>query len=298
MASASARLDKFKEQLASGKIILSDGAWGTQMQKLGLQPGDCPEEWNVSRPDDVRQIAREYLAAGADFCLTNTFGANKYRLVRHGYAEKVREFNLLGAMLSRQASDEAGKFVAASVGPTGEFVQPEGMLTQGEMLVAFREQIEALKEGGVDAICIETMYVLDEALLAIQAAKECGLFCMATMTFDATPQGFKTMMGTPLDEAARALDASPADIIGTNCGNGIEEMVQIALQMRPHTKKPLLVKSNAGLPKMVHGISVYKETPQMMAARIADLKTAGVAIIGGCCGTTPEHIRAFRAALG
>lgn len=297
MAVANARLERMKQQFASGKIILSDGAWATQMQKLGLQPGDCPEEWNVSRPDNVRQIARDYLKVGADFCLTNTFGGNKYRLVRHGFADKMREFNLLGALLSRQAADEVGAWVAGSVGPTGEFVQPEGMLAPNEMYAAFREQIEALKEGGVDAVCIETMYVLDEALLAIKAAHDVGVFCIACMTFDETPGGFKTMMGVELGEAAKALDASTADVIGTNCGNGIDEMVKIAHTMRGLTKKPLMVKSNAGLPKVVHGISVYKETPQMMAARIAELKAAGVAIVGGCCGTTPEYIRAFRAAI-
>lgn len=291
------RLEKLKARLAAGEMILLDGAWGTQMQKAGLQLGDCPEEWNVSRPEDIKNIAREYFKAGADVSLTNTFGGNRYRLVRHGYADKMREFNLAGAKLSREVADEFGGLVAASVGPTGEYVEPEGMLKSSEMYNAFHEQILALKEGGADAICIETMYVLEEALLAVQASRDLGMYTLACMTFDATPKGFQTMLGTSVDEATEALEKSGADVIGTNCGNGIADMVKIAKQMRKLSKKPLLVKSNAGLPEMSSGSPVYKETPQMMAGHIAELKKIGVGIVGGCCGTTPEHIRAFSKAI-
>lgn len=296
-SNGSSRLEKFKARLAAGEMLLLDGAWGTQMQKAGLQLGECPEEWNLTRPEDIKNIAREYFKAGADISLTNTFGGNRYRLVRHGFADKMREFNLAGARLSRAVADEFGGLVAASVGPTGEYVEPEGMLKSSEMYNAFHEQISALKEGGADAICIETMYVLEEALLAIQAARDLGMYCMACMTFDATPQGFKTMLGTSVNEAAEALDKSGADVIGTNCGNGIGDMVKIARQMRKLTKRPLLVKSNAGLPEMVDGSPVYKETPELMAGHLSELKAAGVAIVGGCCGTTPEHIQAFRKAI-
>ncbi len=168
------RLQKFIARINAGELLLGDGAWGTRLQHLGLSFGDCPEEWNVSHPAEVRQIAREYLEAGADF--TNTFGGNRYRLTRHGYADRLREFNLAGVKLSREAAAPSDAVVAASVGPTGEFVQPEGMLSDAEMRNAFREQITFLKEGGADAICIETMYVLDEAALAIEAAKEAVFF--------------------------------------------------------------------------------------------------------------------------
>jgi 5-methyltetrahydrofolate--homocysteine methyltransferase len=291
------RLEKLKSRLAAGEMILLDGAWGTQMQKAGLQLGDCPEEWNVSRPEDIKNIAREYFKAGADVSLTNTFGGNRYRLVRHGFADKMREFNLAGAKLSRDVADEFGGLVAASVGPTGEYVEPEGMLKSSEMYNAFHEQISALKEGGADAICIETMYVLEEALLAVQASRDLGMYTLACMTFDATPKGFQTMLGTSVDEATEALDKSGADVIGTNCGNGIADMVKIAKQMRKISKRPLLVKSNAGLPDMSSGSPVYKETPELMATHIKELKAVGVSIVGGCCGTTPEHIRAFRTAI-
>jgi len=296
-SSGSSRLEKFKARLVAGDMLLFDGAWGTQMQKAGLQLGDCPEEWNLTRPDDIKNIAREYLKAGADIVLTNTFGGNRYRLVRHGFADKMREFNMAGAKLSREVADELGGLVAASVGPTGEYVEPEGMLKSSEMHHAYHEQIAALKEGGADAICIETMYVLDEALLAIQAARDLGMYTMACMTFDATPKGFQTMLGTTVQEASEALEKSGADVIGTNCGNGIGDMVKIAKQMRKFTTKPLLVKSNAGLPDMSSGSPVYKETPELMASHIQELKAAGVSIVGGCCGTTPEHIRAFRKAI-
>jgi len=293
----SALLENFTQRLASGELLLGDGAWGTQMQALGLDLEDCPEEWNATHPDKVSQVARSYLQAGADFCITNTFGANRYRLNRFGLAERVRELNSAGLALSRQAADEFGKPVVASVGPTGEFIEPEGMLKTHEMYDAFREQMEALKENGAEAVCIETMYVLDEALAAIKAARDLGLFCFASMTYDSTPQGFRTMLGTTVAEATKALDAAGADVVGTNCGNGITQIAEIVRLMRPLTRKPLLARANAGLPEKDGKRFVYRDGPQFMASKVRDLREAGAAIIGGCCGTTPEHIRAFRAAI-
>src|ERR1043165_8021216 len=191
----SERLQKLIARLSAGGMVLGDGAWGTQLQRMGLGFGDCPEEWNVSRPDAIRGVARDYLAAGADFCLTSAFGGNRYRLTRHGCADRLREFNLAGVRLSREAAQALDAPVAASVGPTGEFVQPEGMLSVREMRAAFQEQASVLKEGGADFVCIETMYVSDEAVIAVESAKAAGFFCMASMTFDATPEGFKTMLG-------------------------------------------------------------------------------------------------------
>jgi len=289
----SAQFEKMLQRLKAGDVLLCDGAWGTQMQKLGLQAGDCPEEWNVSKPDAIRQIAREYFEAGVDFCLTNTFGANRYRLIRNGITDELAEFNRAGVRLSLEAAKSFGGVVAASVGPTGEYVEPQGMVSRTEMYNAYKEQIEALKEGGADAIVIETMYVLEETLLAIKAAKDCGMFCMACMTFDSSPQGYRCLDAS-LQDSARALDASGADVIGTNCGNGIVEMVEIAALMRPLTSKPLMVKSNAGLPLLAGGKATYKETPEVMASFVPQLIKAGVSIVGGCCGTTPEYIRAFR----
>lgn len=291
-------LQKLIDRIKAGDLILADGAWGTQMQKMGLQSGDCPEEWNITHPDRVQQIAREYFEAGSDFCLTNTFGGTKYRLVRHGFADQVATFNREGFRLVREVADKMDRVVCASVGPTGEFIEPEGMLSRKEVRDAFREQMAALKAGGAEWVCIETMYVVHEAVEAIKAAIEAGLYCAACMTFDSDGRGsFQTMFGASVEEAIHAIDAAGADIVGTNCGNGIADMVRIARRIRPVTRKPLLVKSNAGLPKQVDGAYIYDETPAIMAEKIAELKSIGVSIIGGCCGTTPAHIAAFRAAI-
>ena len=290
----STRTEKFLQRLRNGEMLLSDGGWNTQLQSLGLQPGQCPEEWNITQPERIRKLAGDFLEAGADMVLTNTFGGTCFRLMRYGLADKVREFNRAGAALCQAAAENCGGFVAASVGPTGEFMEPEGRLKEREMYDAFCDQIAALKAGGADAVCIETMYVLEEALLAIKAAQEVGIFCMAALTFESLPGGFATLNGTTLEAATGALDASSAEVIGTNCGHGIVAMRRLAHRMRLFTKKPLLVRSNAGVPEVKDGKLFYSESPEMMAAKIADLKTAGAAIVGGCCGTTPEHIRHFR----
>ena len=288
-------LKKLIDRIAAGELILGDGAWGTQLQRAGLDFGDCPEEWNASHPDRVRQVALDYLQAGADFCLTNTFGANRYRLTRHGYADRLVEFNRAGVRLSLEASAQhGGAPVFASVGPTGEFVQPEGMLTAAEMRAAYDEQLAVLRDAGAAAVCIETMYVLDEALIAVAAARQAGLYCIASVTYDSHPDGFKTMLGSTVAEVVAALDQAGADIIGSNCGNGIAEMAALARQMKALTKKPLLIKANAGLPRMVGDHAIYGETPESMARWIPQFKALGVSIVGGCCGTTPEHIRKFR----
>jgi len=287
-------LQKLISRLREGEVLLSDGAWGTQMQARGLQPGDCYEEWNITRPVDVSAIANAYFAAGADFCLTNTFGGNRYRLTRQGFAARLDEFNRAGIQLSLAAARTYGRAVFASVGPTGEYIEPEGMLSKKEMLVAYREQLSALKAGGAEAVCIETMYIVDEAVLAVQAAKELDLYCMASVTYDSTRDGYRTMLGATVGEATRAIDAAGADIIGSNCGNGIREMVEIARVLRQFTQKPVSVRSNAGLPKMVDGTAIYNETPQMLCDAAEEMIGLGVNIVGGCCGTTPDHIRALR----
>lgn len=281
-------------RLKDGEVLLADGAWGTQMQKQGLQLGDCPEEWNVTRPADVEAIARAYFFAGADFCLTNTFGGNRFRLTRQGFAARLPELNAAGMKLSLKAAQEFKRAVAASVGPTGEYTEPEGMLSRAEMQAAYSEQMVALKDAGAEAVCIETMYVVDEAVFAVKAAKELGLYCMANMTFDSTPDGYRTMLGATVGEATRAIDSAGADVVGSNCGNGIREMVEIARVMRQFTQKPLILRSNAGLPRMVDNKAIYDETPQMMADAVKEMIDLGVNIVGGCCGTTPEHIQVLR----
>jgi 5-methyltetrahydrofolate--homocysteine methyltransferase len=287
-------LQQLLSRLKDGDVLLADGAWGTQLQLRGLEIGDCFEEWNVSHGDEVQSIARAYFEAGADFCLTNTFGANRYRLTRQGFAGELDRFNRAGVELSLRAAAPFGRAVFASVGPTGEYIEPEGMVTRKEMYAAFHEQMLALKAGGAEAVNIETMYVIEEACEAVRAAKDLGLTCAASMTYDSTPDGYRTMLGASVGECTRALDGAGADIIGSNCGNGIREMVEIARVLRQFTRKPLIVRSNAGLPRTVDGVLVYDETPEMLAAAVKEMIDLGINVVGGCCGTTPEHIRTLR----
>jgi len=285
----------FLERLKAGEILCSDGAWATELQKMGLEPGGNPDELNLTKPELPRQIARNYCEAGADMILTNTFGSNGFRQRHYGLANKVKDLNIAGAKHSKEIAKEFGAFVVGSMGPSGEMVEPLGLVSNKEMYENFLEQALALKEGGVDAVVVETIFALEELRQAVRAAKDAGLFTMATMTFDPGAFGFKTMWGVSTEQAARGMDEAGADVIGTNCGNGIDNMVKIVKEMRPHTKKPILVHSNAGVAtKIVNGLPFYEETPEQMAERVKDLAAAGAAIIGGCCGTTPEHVRRFR----
>ncbi len=278
-----------------GKILVSDGAWGTFLQKKGMKPGECPEEWNLTHPNEVLDIAKSYIEVGADMVETNSFGGSRFKLEHYGLADKTSEINEAAARLSRQAAGD-NKWVIASIGPTGKMLMM-GDVTEQELYDAFKEQSIALEKGGADAVCIETMSDLDEATLAIRAAKEnTKLEVISTFTFSQTGQGeFRTMMGvSPTDAANAAVDAG-ADIIGANCGNGLERMVTIVKELRaaaPST--PILIHANAGLPQNVNGVDIFPETPSQMSALVKDVVSAGANIIGGCCGTTPEHIKAMK----
>jgi 5-methyltetrahydrofolate--homocysteine methyltransferase len=267
------------------------------LQARGLTPQHCPEEWNVSHPEDVKSVAAKYAQAGSDLVLTNTFGGSATKLARMGYEDRVREFNLAGARNSLEGAPEA--LVAGSVGPTGEFLQPLGSATASEMEAVFSRQISAMLEAGIEAICIETMTAVDEAICAVRAARKLDdeLDIIATFTFDPTPNGYKTMMGVDPQQVAEELPQAGADIIGANCGNGIRQMIEIVNSFRKHTDLPILVHANAGLPELVDGQTVFRQSPEAMAAHTLALVEAGANIIGGCCGTTPEHIAAMKAAL-
>ncbi|MCZ7647065.1 MAG: homocysteine S-methyltransferase family protein [Planctomycetota bacterium] len=285
----------FLSRLAAGEILLADGAWGTELQKLGLGTGECPEAWNVEQPERIRELAEAYCAAGADLLKTNTFNGTRYRLRALEHEGKVEPYNRAGAEIAREVADRHGVFVAGCVGPTGEYAEPRGLLTRKQLYDAFAEQMRALKAGGVDVALIETLSDLDEAAVAAEAARDLDLPAFVTVTFHPEPGGYRTLTGIPAPEAARALDALPAAGVGSNCGTGLADMVHILRQMRPHTAKPLVVQANAGLPRLEGGRFVYDDSPAQMAALLPELVAAGAQLIGGCCGTTPEHIRAFRA---
>ena len=277
--------------LKDKKILISDGAWGTQLSQRGLQPGECPEQWNFDHRDDVNAVAASYVEAGSDIILSNTFGGNPIKLAKAGLGKKTREVNRLGASISKDAAGGRA-LVFASVGPTGEFMEPLGDVSDQQMIDCFAEQIRGLVEGGADGIVIETFTDLGEAKAALRAARECGkLTVVISMTFSRGPAGFATMMGVRPEHAARDLEAAGADLVGSNCGTGIADMIEVAALMRPATKLPLWIKPNAGLPELVNGKTVFRETPEEMAAQFPALVNAGATVVGGCCGTTPEHIR-------
>jgi len=283
----------FHETLDEKKILISDGAWGTQLAARGLQAGECPERWNLDRPADVQAVAAGYVEAGSDIILTNTFGGSRLKLEKAGLGDKVAEINRLGASISKEAASGRA-FVFASVGPTGEFMQPLGTITEKEMVACFAEQVEALVEGGADGIVIETMSDLAEAKAALKAVRDCcSLPVVVSMTFESGPGGFATIMGVNPERAAQALAEAGPDMVGSNCGSGIRHMIEVARLMRPATSLPLWFKPNAGLPELVNGKTVFRETPEEMARHFAELVDAGANVIGGCCGTTPRHISAL-----
>lgn len=284
------------ERLAAGERFVGDGAMGTMLLARGLEPGQPPETITLSRPGVLEEIARLYLDAGADLLETNTFGGSPLKLALHGLEHETETLNRSAvAVVRRVAGDRA--YVAGSCGPSGRLLEPYGDTTRDAMYEGFRRQMTALIAAGVDCVCIETMTDLAEATLAIRAAKDvsAAIPVLATMTFDPTPRGYFTIMGVSVAAAAAGLADAGADVIGSNCGTGIEHMVAIAREFRRHTPLPLLIQPNAGLPRMVGDTTVYDETPAFMADRARGLIDAGVAIIGGCCGTTPAHIAALRA---
>ncbi|RKY28369.1 MAG: methionine synthase [Planctomycetota bacterium] len=287
------------DKLAEKKILVSDGAWGTELQARGLTPDDCPEEWNISHAQQVASIAEAYISAGSDMVLTNTFGGSRIKLEKKHQADRAEEFNAAGGRNSLHAAAGTDAIVAGSVGPTGEFIQPLGLMSEDEMQAVFAEQIKALLDVGLRVICVETMMAVEEAACAIRAAKSLdpAVDVIATMTFDDTPNGFRTMMGIDPSGAVEALTAAGADVLGSNCGNGIEAMVKIAAEFRRHTDKPVLIHANAGLPELIDGKTVFRQSPQDLAAYIESVISAGANIVGGCCGTGPEHIRAIRAVV-
>jgi 5-methyltetrahydrofolate--homocysteine methyltransferase len=287
-------MNKLNTFLKKKRILVADGAWGTELIKKNLAPGDIPEVWNLERPSVVKKIAQDYRKAGADIILTNTFGANRLKLKRTGFTGEVKEINRVGVELSKEVA--GGSLIFASIGPTGEFLKPVGDFEEADFVEAFSEQVKGILEGGADGIIIETMSDVKEALCALKAVrKNSSLPVGVTFSFNKGHKGFATMMGEDPKRIVLAVAEEKADIIGANCGSiTIEDMVEIAKIMKKSTSLPLWIKPNAGIPVVKKGKTLYPQTPEEMASFIPRLIEAGAKIIGGCCGTTPEHIRQIR----
>ena len=290
--------ESIKERVARGGVLLADGAIGSLLMARGLERGAAPESLNLSRPQVLEEIARLYLEAGAEILQTNTFGASPLKLAKFGLADKTEEINAAAVRAVRRAAGDRA-YVSASCGPSGRLLLPYGDTSESDMADGFLRQMKALLQAGVDAVCIETMSDVREAKLAVQAVRclSATITVMATMTFESTPRGFFTIMGTSIAAACRELESAGADLVGSNCGNGSEQMVDIAGRFRKETRLPLIIQANAGIPELRQGQVHYPESPPFMAARCRELRATGVSVIGGCCGTTPEHIAAMRLAL-
>jgi 5-methyltetrahydrofolate--homocysteine methyltransferase len=253
---------------------------------------------NLSRPELIEQIGRLYVEAGAELLTTNTFGGSPLRLALHALADQCEAVNREAVRAARRAAGGRA-YVSGSVGPTGRLLAPLGDVSPEQVREGFERQIRALADAGADLVCVETMTDLAEATLAVEAARAVAprLPVLATMTFDKTPRGYFTVMGVSVERAARGLAEAGADVVGSNCGNGCEAMVEIAAAFRRATSLPLAIQSNAGIPSEHGGQLVYPEGPDFMADKAVALLRLGVSIVGGCCGTTPEHVRALRRAV-
>ena len=280
----------------SGTFIL-DGGWGTQLQLRGLGTGEHPDFWNLSHPDKVREVAEAYIQAGSDIILTNTFGSNRFLLARHGAEDKVAELNRAGVRISKEVAHNAPPErhcrVFASIGPTGVMLM-SGTATSDDLYAAFLEQAEAIAAEQPDGIVIETMSDPAEAVLAVKAAKTTGLPVAACMVFDTGKNKDRTMMGSTPEQAVEQLTAAGADIVGANCGQGIDGFIPICKRMRAVTTLPIWMKANAGLPEIVDDKTVYRQTPENFAVSAKELFASGANFVGGCCGTSPEYIRVLR----
>lgn len=287
-----------RDRLTAGDIVVGDGAWGTMLMARGLRPGVPPETMTLSHPETIEEVARLYVEAGADFITTNTFGGSPVRLRAYGLDDQTDAINRCAVTAVRRAvGDQA--LVAASIGPCGHVLQPYGDGRPDEIAESYARQIAALADAGADFVIVETMTDLAEARLAIAASRRVApaLPVVATMTFDRTPRGFFTVMGVSIPHAVVGLTEAGADVVGSNCGNGMEAMLAIAQQMRTHATGPLAIQANAGLPESRNGALVYPESPDFLASWVPALVEAGVRVVGGCCGTTPEHVQAIRRAV-
>jgi 5-methyltetrahydrofolate--homocysteine methyltransferase len=283
------------ESLMKEAPVVTDGSWGTQLQKRGLARGECPDMWNLSNPAGVREVAGLYVEAGSRIILTNTFGANRFVLGKFHAAEKVAEINRAGVLISKEAATGRA-LVFASIGPSGKMLV-SGDVTEASLAEAFEEQAAALAEAGADGLVVETMMDINEAVIAVRAAKATGLPVIASMVYDSGKAKDRTMMGNTPEQCAEAFAAAGADAIGANCGQGIEGFIPICKKLNAATDLPLWMKPNAGLPEMVNGEVVYRTGADDFVRHVPALVENGARFIGGCCGTDADFIRGIRKAL-
>jgi 5-methyltetrahydrofolate--homocysteine methyltransferase len=278
--------------ITNKSIVISDGAWGTELAKLGDLAGRCGEVWNLEHPDRVQKVAQSYVDAGSQIILTNSFSGNRFQLKKYGLDDSLRLINLNAVQISKRAANDRA-LVFASMGPLGKMISMEE-ISADEAYDAFCQQAAALQEGGADGIVAETMSDAAEMKCALRAIKDkTGLFAVASYSFDSGPDKTHTMMGVSAEQAVAAAEEAGADVIGANCGTGINNFVNICTALKKLTQKPVWIKGNAGLPEIVNARSVYKMKPDEFAQHALDLTKLGANIIGGCCGTTPAHLAAL-----
>ena len=287
----------FLEKIQAGRVLVADGATGTNLQQRGLERGVPSEEWVMQRPEEILRLHRDFIAAGAAIILTSTFGASRLRLGAGGaLAGRVAEVNRRAVELAREAARGSDTLVAASMGPTGQLLKPLGPLDEKEAEAAFAEQAGLLAQAGADLLVVETQFDLAEAKAALRAVRASGggLPVVCSFSYD---RGTRTMMGVrPAQMAAELEDL--ADVLGINCGRSLDENLKALQELRQATSRPIWFKPNAGLPRVdEQGNSTYDVTPEMMGARVPEWIAAGAAVVGGCCGTSPEHLRAIARAV-
>jgi 5-methyltetrahydrofolate--homocysteine methyltransferase len=292
-------MKKLLQEAILSRPLLGDGAMGTQLMLAGLEQGNCGEAWNLTQPERVLAIQRRYVEAGSDCLITNTFGGSRIMLKRHSEADHVAEVNKAGVAIARQAFGEKEGYVLGDIGPFGGLLKPFGEFTESQVQSAFEEQAEALVEAGADAIIIETQTSLEELLIGIQAAHTAGSKCIiGSMAYDVTLDGstFRTMMGVEPERAAEFMEEHGAHIVALNCGTGMEmaRARDAVERYKKVTSLPVMVQPNAGKPQLINMKIVYDETPEQMVKGLLPLLESGANIIGSCCGSTPDHIRAFR----
>jgi 5-methyltetrahydrofolate--homocysteine methyltransferase len=292
-------MKKLLQDAIRERPLLGDGAMGTQLMLAGLEQGNCGEAWNLTHPDRVLAIQRRYVEAGSECLITNTFGGSRIMLNRHSKADHVVEVNKAGVEIAHQAFGDRDGYVLGDIGPFGGLLQPFGDFTDSEVRGAFEEQAAALVEGGADAIIVETQTSVEELLIGIEAAQAAGAKCIiGSMAYDVTLDGstFRTMMGIEPERAAEFMEEHGAHVVALNCGTGMEmqRAREAVVRYKSVTSLPVMVQPNAGKPRLENMKVVYDETPEQMARDLLPLLEAGANLVGACCGSTPEHIRAFR----